>query len=81
MIKFWTAMISLLSLHSISDSNPESGEDQKRESSDSISIIHSADGSPDVATSNEVKDVTMEGPSQQPTEDLNDLTEEKKVDR
>ena len=61
MIKFWAAMISFLSrLFDLSDSNRESGEDQKRESSDSLSIIHDADGSPDVATSNEVIDVAIE---------------------
>ena len=49
----------------LSDSNRESGEDQKHESSDSLSIIHDADGLPYVATSDEVMDIAMEGSSQQ----------------
>ncbi len=40
-------------------------EDQKHESSDSLSIIHDADGLPYVATSDEVTDIAMEGSSQQ----------------
>jgi hypothetical protein len=44
----------------LSDSNPESGEAPKRESSDSLSILPGSDGSPDVATSTEVIDMVTE---------------------
>jgi hypothetical protein len=63
------------------------GEDQKPESSDSLMITEDNDGSLFVATSSEVADNLVEGPSQQQIspeisadEDLNDLNEEKKVE-
>jgi hypothetical protein len=40
-------------------------EDQKRESSDSLTIMHDADGLPYTATSDEVMDTAIEGSSQQ----------------
>jgi hypothetical protein len=46
----------------LSDSNPESGEDQKRESSDSLSILPESDGLLLVATSDEVTDMIQEEP-------------------
>ncbi len=62
MIKFWTVTISLPSLHSfdLSDSIRESGEDQKREPSDSLSALPDPNDSPDVATSSEVIDMSLE---------------------
>ena len=49
----------------LSDSNPESGEDQKRESSDSLSILPESDGLLLVAASDEVTDMNQDEPSQQ----------------
>ena len=49
----------------LSDSNPESGEDQKRESSDSLSILPESDGLLLVAASDEVTDMNQDKPPQQ----------------
>jgi hypothetical protein len=48
----------------LSDSNLESGENQKRESADSLSVLPAPDGSLDVATSNEVIDAFTGEPPQ-----------------
>ena len=49
----------------LSDSNPESGEDQKRESTDSLSILPESDGLLLVAASDEVTDMNQDEPAQQ----------------
>ena len=49
----------------LSDSNRESGEDQKQESSDSLSALACSNNPPDVITSDEVVNMSLEEPPQQ----------------